>query len=155
MCTDTLVEGGAHCWGGSSSYYSTSSPRPLPRHIQFSYILCAAYHVIVETYAHKCADMCKGPGSTGRVRDTRCTSKNTINSSAPFLFSLFSSAFASRLLPLFFVFWRTAPHFSHLRAICNQTRWSRPSFLKILFPRCHFLSDSLLHSCLLNAGAAV
>lgn len=93
MCTDTLVEGGAHCWGGSSSYYSTSSPRPLPRHIQFSYILCAAYHVIVETYAHKCADMCMGPGSTGRVRDTRCTAKNTINSSAPFLFSVFFFCF--------------------------------------------------------------
>lgn len=89
MCTDTLGEGGAHCWGGSSGFYSTSSPHPLPRHIQFSYILCAAYHVIVETYAHKCADMCTGPGSTGRVRDTRCTAKNTINSSPLFLFSLF------------------------------------------------------------------
>lgn len=63
---------------------------PLPAHIQFLYILSAAYHVIAETYAHKCADMCTGPGSTGRVRDTRCTAKNTINSSPPFLFSLFS-----------------------------------------------------------------
>lgn len=69
------------------------SPPPFPTHIQFPYILSAAYHVIAETYAHKCADMCTGPGSTGRVRDTWCTAKNTINSSSPFLFSLFFFCF--------------------------------------------------------------
>lgn len=59
-------------------YYSTPfSLCPLPMHTQilFSYIFSTAYHVIVETYAHWCADMCAGPGSTGRVRDTRCTEK--------------------------------------------------------------------------------
>lgn len=65
-------------------------PPCLPTHIQFPYILSTAYHVIAETYVRKRADMCTGPGSTGRVRDTRCTAKNTINSSPPFLFSLFS-----------------------------------------------------------------
>lgn len=67
------------------------SPWALPLHtqIRFPYILSTAYHVIVETYTHwrKCADMCAGPGSTGRVRDTRCTEKNSITSSPPSLLS--------------------------------------------------------------------
>lgn len=53
----------------------SSCPLPMHTQIQLSYIFSTAYHVIVETYAHKCADMCTGPGSTGRVRDTRCTAK--------------------------------------------------------------------------------
>lgn len=48
---------------------------PMHTQIRFSYISSAAYHVIVETYAQWCADMCAGPGSTGRVRDTWCTAK--------------------------------------------------------------------------------
>lgn len=50
-------------------------PCPLPMHTHrygFSYIFSTAYHVIVETYACERADMCSGPGSAGRQRDTRC-----------------------------------------------------------------------------------
>lgn len=80
--TDTLDEGGAHCWKGSFVGITPPpfSPSPLPMHtqIQFSYIFSTAYHVIVETYAHWCADMCAGPGSTGRLRDTWCTDKTLL-----------------------------------------------------------------------------
>lgn len=160
--TDARGEGGAHCWRGSSGFYSTSSPCPpppppppsLPTHIQFPYILSTAYHVIAETYVRKRADMCTGPGSTGRVRDTRCTAKNTINSSPPFLFSLFSLLlFASPLqapCPSFF-----PPSPRHLRAICYQNLLiSAPFFSKFsfsaasfpprasLFPICDFFSKA-------------
>lgn len=81
-------------------------------------------------------------GSTGRVRDTRCTAKNTINSSPPVLFSLFF--FCSRLFSAapclsFSTRWKAfLPSTCHLSAICYQTRWSRLSFLKILLPPVSF-----------------
>lgn len=97
-------------------------PPSFPTHIQFPYILSTAYHVIAETYARKRADMCTGPGSTGRVRDTRCTAKNTINSSPPFLFSLFSRLLSPLLCSAVpFVFATFPPSPRHLRAICYQT----------------------------------
>lgn len=83
-------EGGAHCW---KAFFIDITPPPLfscplPMHtqIQFSYIFSTAYRVIVETYAHCCADMCAGPGSTGRVRDTWCTEKMLL---IPLLLSFF------------------------------------------------------------------
>ncbi len=68
-----------------------SLPSPLPMHtqIRFSYISSTAYHVIVETYAQWSADMCAGPGSTGRLRDTWCTEKILLIS----LLSIFLSDF--------------------------------------------------------------
>lgn len=84
--TDPLEEGGAHCW--NSSFGSITPPPllslslpPLPpppsAHTDtvFLYFFTAAYRVIVETYARWCADMCAGLGSTGRVREPRCTGK--------------------------------------------------------------------------------
>lgn len=76
------------CWYCSTPF----SPCPLPMHtqIRFSYIFSTAYHVIVETYAHCCADMCAAPGSTGSVRDTWCTEKILL---ILLLLSFFSSCF--------------------------------------------------------------
>lgn len=119
-------------------------PPSLPTHIHFPYILSTAYHVIAETYARKRADMCTGPGSTGRVRDRRCTAKKTINSSPPFLFSLFSLLLSPPLcsaVPFVFDSPRHippiyAPSESHL---LPNLQISAPFFSKFSFSRCHFL----------------
>lgn len=79
--------------------------------------------------------MCTGPGSTGRVRDTWCTPKNTINSSPPLLFSLLFFCFrlsaAAPCLSFLTLCTTFLPSTRHLRAICYQTRWSQLSFLQI------------------------
>lgn len=67
MWTDTLGKVELIVGEEAPAFTPPPVPSPLPVHIQFPYILSAAYHVIAETYAHKCADMCTGPGSTGRV----------------------------------------------------------------------------------------
>ena len=60
-------KGGAHCWKRqlcrhySTPFFSLPAPSRMHTQIRFSYIFCAAYHVIAETYAHWWADMCAGP----------------------------------------------------------------------------------------------
>lgn len=130
MHADALDEGGAHCWKGS--FVSFAPPPfpfcPLPTHtqIQLSYIFSTAYHVIVETYAHKCADMCTGPGSTGRVRDTRCTAKILLILLLRSLFS-FLPCFSFLSAVLFFLILKD--NISNISLPCtgsiyNQICWS-------------------------------
>ena len=60
-------KGGAHCWKRQllsvllHPLFSLPAPSQMHTQIRFSYIFCAAYHVIAETYAHWWADMCAGP----------------------------------------------------------------------------------------------
>lgn len=151
MCTDKLGEGGAHCWGGSSGFYSTSSPRPPPKtHTVFLYSLrslsCNSRNI--------CAQVCwraRALGPPGGWGIHGALQKILLILLLCSSFPCFSSAFASPPLRRAFRFLTARatflPSTRHLRAICNQTRWSRLSFLHILCPRCHFLSDSLLHLC--------
>lgn len=95
--------------------------------IRFSYIFSTAYHVIVETYAQWCADMCAGPGSTGRVRDTWCTEKILL---ILLLLSLFLSVFLKFPLCRVVLFTFDSVHdisshvpFPPVLACSNQTCW--------------------------------
>lgn len=130
------------------------SPSPLPTHIQFRYILSAAYHAIAETYAHKCADMCTGPGPQGGWGIHGELQKILILLPLS-SFPCFSFAFASPLPLRAFRFWLAAPHFSHLLAIWEPSVTKLTDlgsvFSKFSFPRCHLLPGSLLNLCFLKS----
>lgn len=152
MWTDTWGVGGAYCWRGSSGFYSTSSLRPPPPPPNAHTVSLYSLHSLSCNSRNICAQVCwHVHGSTGRVRDTRCTAKNTINPSSPFLFSLFFFCFhlSSAAPCLLFS--------THCTAFLPSTPIWEPSvtrltdlgsvFSKFSFPRCHFLPGSLFHLC--------
>lgn len=150
MWTDTLEEGGAHCWKGSFDNYSTSSPHPPPNaHTVFLYSL----HSLSCNSRNICAQVCwhvHGPWVHREGEEYMVHCKNSINSS-PFLFLVFLllSPLLCCSVPL--ILNSIVPHFSHLHAIWEPAVTKLTDvgsvFSKFSLPWCRFLSDSLLHLC--------
>lgn len=153
MWTDTLGEGRAHCWRGSSDFYSTSSPCSPSQHTHtvslysLHSLSCNSRNICAQVYRHV-----HGPWVHREGEGYMVHCKKILLILLPlYSFPCCSFAFASPLLHRAFRFRLSAPHFSHLHAIWEPsvTKLADLSsvFSKFLLPLCHFLLGSLLHLC--------